>query len=88
MKTRDAIVNDLVINQPRYKSLTEDVYEFRNSMINTDDKELKVEVELQFKNMCYRIIGDQVSVSLGVPLEQVFEVLDDISLMEYLNVGS
>ncbi len=76
----------LVNQQPRYKELVKEYIEMKQAL-KTDNPEFSQLIDNAFRSSCCKKIADDITKELACSTEDVYLVLEDLNLEEYLHVG-
>ena len=85
-QTEQMILMKLTCQQFHYKALLQTLIDFRNDLIKTEDIHFRDDINRQFKDRALSILADDLTKDLGVSTEDVYLVLENLNLEEYIKI--
>jgi hypothetical protein len=82
---KNQIVSALIHNQHFFKDITQEYKLKQDQLLASENESFHNDVKDQYKAICCSLIAGHLSAKMGVPMEPILEVLEDINIVEYLN---
>lgn len=83
-ETKQIIIGLLVNKQPYFKELVSPFIQAKEALYKMQGRTFEQEIEEQFKDNVFKTIADDISYNVGVSTDEIYEVLENLNLENYL----
>lgn len=78
------VVHYLIANQEHVKEKIKPFTEQKKTFLEQNGNLFEEEIDKQYEDIVRSTIGDEITAKLGIPLEDVLIVLENLNVKEYL----
>lgn len=78
------VVYYLIANQEHIKQKVSPFTRQRERLLSTDNNVFKEEIDKQYHDVVKSTIGDEITSKLGIPIEDVLIILENLNVEEYI----
>lgn len=86
LSPQEAILHSILYNQQHYKVLCKPYTEQMQMLLEKEPPEFRHDINTQYQKIIISVIGNDITKSLAIPLEDVITVLENVNVIDYINL--